>query len=117
MFLRGNLPGFVNVSRSLNVMLVHMVLIKLPPVVVGKIVSTHGFNMAAPSTPPKKKIRLHKPQKFLSSYTEKWPCLVASKLDEFHAFCTVCNTNVDISHQGSTGKSLLFFDVVGKLLG
>ena len=41
---------------------------KLLPVLVGNIVSTHGFNMAAPSTPKKKK--LHKPLKFLSNHIE-----------------------------------------------
>ena len=41
---------------------------KLLPVWVGNIVSTHGFNMAAPSTPPKKETSTK--HKFLSSHAE-----------------------------------------------
>ena len=58
-------------------------------------------------TPPKKKRRTNNPQNFLSSYTEKWPCLKPSRL-EHHAFCTVCNYDFDISHQGASGMFILF---------
>src|SRR4029434_476844 len=50
-----------------------------------------------------KKKRLHAPQKIIDSYRERWPGLRSSRLPH-HAFCTVCNVNIDISHQGATGK-------------
>uniref|UniRef100_A0A9J8C603 DUF4371 domain-containing protein n=1 Tax=Cyprinus carpio carpio TaxID=630221 RepID=A0A9J8C603_CYPCA len=49
--------------------------------------------------PPQKKVR--KTQRFLDRYRERWPCLQMSRLPH-HAFCTVCKTDVDISHQGAT---------------
>ncbi|XP_054628073.1 uncharacterized protein LOC129179194 isoform X1 [Dunckerocampus dactyliophorus] len=48
---------------------------------------------------PKK--RTQKSQRFLDRYGERWPCLVVSRLP-YHAFCTVCKTDIDISHQGAT---------------
>ena len=50
-----------------------------------------------------KKKRVHGPQKFLAKYQEQWPCLRPSKLPH-HAFCTLCNYDVDISHQGASGN-------------
>ncbi|XP_054628077.1 uncharacterized protein LOC129179195 isoform X2 [Dunckerocampus dactyliophorus] len=48
---------------------------------------------------PKKRTR--KSQRFLDRYGERWPCLIVSRLP-YHAFCTVCKTDIDISHQGAT---------------
>ncbi|KAE8297834.1 hypothetical protein D5F01_LYC02305 [Larimichthys crocea] len=48
--------------------------------------------------PPEKKNK--KPQRFLDSYRERWPCLNTSRLPN-HAFCTVCKVDLDISHQGA----------------
>ncbi|XP_054628075.1 uncharacterized protein LOC129179194 isoform X3 [Dunckerocampus dactyliophorus] len=53
---------------------------------------------------PKK--RTQKSQRFLDRYGERWPCLVVSRLP-YHAFCTVCKTDIDISHQGATGVQQL----------
>uniref|UniRef100_A0A3Q1FLD6 Uncharacterized protein n=1 Tax=Acanthochromis polyacanthus TaxID=80966 RepID=A0A3Q1FLD6_9TELE len=47
--------------------------------------------------------RVHVPQKYLAKYKEQWPCLQPSK-NPHHAFCTVCNCDVDISHQGAAGN-------------
>ncbi|GAA6077908.1 zinc finger MYM-type protein 6-like [Tachysurus ichikawai] len=48
-----------------------------------------------------KKKRVYAPQKFLTKYQDQWPCLRPSKLPN-HAFCTVCNYDFDVSHQGAT---------------
>nr|XP_057926630.1 uncharacterized protein LOC131128085 [Doryrhamphus excisus] len=52
------------------------------------------------SEQPAKK-RPRKSQRFLDRYGERWPCLIISRLP-YHAFCTVCKTDIDISHQGAT---------------
>ena len=43
----------------------------------------------ATDSPQKKKRRLSE-QHFLPSYTAEWPVVVRSKLDQFHAYCTLC---------------------------
>ncbi|XP_056598364.1 uncharacterized protein LOC130417080 [Triplophysa dalaica] len=53
------------------------------------------------SRPPKKIKRAHAPQQFLKVYQEQWPCLRQSKLLN-HAFCTLCNYDIDVSHQGAS---------------
>ncbi|GAA6081362.1 uncharacterized protein LOC113085053 isoform X1 [Tachysurus ichikawai] len=50
-----------------------------------------------------KKKRVYAPQKFLTKYQDQWPCLRHSKVPN-HAFCTVCNYDFDVSHQGATGN-------------
>ena len=56
------------------------------------------------SGPPLKKLKedavKHGPQKYRKEYTEKYPVLVKSKLSDFHAWCTVCKIDKNISHGG-----------------
>ena len=52
-----------------------------------------------------KKKRHYAPQKFLAKYQQQWPCLRPSKVLN-HAFCTVCNYDFDVSHQGAAGRLL-----------
>ena len=48
----------------------------------------------------------HAPQKFLAKYQQQWPCLRPSKVSN-HAFCTVCNYDFDVSHQGGAGRLII----------
>ncbi|XP_069139811.1 uncharacterized protein [Argopecten irradians] len=51
------------------------------------------------STPPRKKVRLHS-QKYMSEYEQSFPCFRKSAMGVNHAYCTVCNVNISISHGG-----------------
>ena len=38
-------------------------------------------------------------RKFLSAYTKEFKCIVAGR-DDFHALCTICNQQIDLSSIG-----------------
>ena len=40
-------------------------------------------------------------QTFRKEYSNKWPCIIRSKVDEFTARCTVCECDFSISHGGA----------------
>ena len=50
-------------------------------------------------SPQKKKRRLSD-QHFLPAYTAEWPAVVRSKLDPFHAHCTLCQHDFSVRHGG-----------------
>ena len=51
--------------------------------------------------PPPKKIKSRRSsQSFREAYTEEWPCIVKSRIDPHHAFCTVCVSDFSIAHSG-----------------
>ena len=37
---------------------------------------------------------IYRKQKFLTSYTDKFPCFIASAIDKYHARCTICKTDI-----------------------
>jgi hypothetical protein len=39
-------------------------------------------------------------QKFKEEYTKEFPFIKASRIDVFHAFCTVCVSDISVSHGG-----------------
>ena len=53
----------------------------------------------ATDSPQKKKRRLSE-QHFLPAYTAEWPAVVRSKLDQFHAYCTLCQRDFSVRHGG-----------------
>ena len=53
----------------------------------------------ATNSPRKKKRRLSE-QHFLPAYTAEWPAVVRSKLDQFHAYCTLCQRDFSVRHGG-----------------
>ena len=40
-------------------------------------------------------------QTFREEYSIRWPCIIRSKLDDFTARCTVCQSDFSISHAGA----------------
>ena len=53
----------------------------------------------ATDSPQKKKRRLSE-QHFLPAYTAEWPVVVRSKLNQFHAYCTLCQRDFSVRHGG-----------------
>ena len=54
----------------------------------------------ATDSPQKKKKRRLSEQHFLLAYTAGWPAVVISKLDQFHANCTLCQRDFWVRHGG-----------------
>ena len=56
------------------------------------------------SGPPLKKLKKDAvkqvKQRYRKEYTDTYPVLLRSKVDDFHVYCTVCKTNKNISHGG-----------------
>ena len=52
------------------------------------------------ATPPKKKPKIS--QKFRAEYSQIYPCIVKSRLGEYHAFCQNCRCDFGISHGGKS---------------
>ena len=40
-------------------------------------------------------------QRFRAEYTQRYPCIIKSKLSESHARCTICNSDIKIAHGGA----------------
>lgn len=53
-----------------------------------------------PPPPIKKRRTKTVNQKYKTEYTVKYPVVIRSKLDDEHAFCTVCNCDISVAHGG-----------------
>ena len=53
----------------------------------------------ATGIPQKKKRRLSE-QHFLPANTAEWPAVMRSKLEQFHAYCTLCQRDFSVRHGG-----------------
>ena len=62
-------------------------------------------------TPPKKKRKIVHEQKFIEEYSRAFPVFVKSKRSEHSGYCTICSSDVNVSHGG---KHDLLKHVAGK---